>query len=368
MHASRQACQARSRPLRWFHLTVALLATWTFGCITPYEAGSNLYREGDLRGALDTWKEIGPNETDYRVAREQIEVVEAEFGRLLRRYEKRGEFYESEGRLAEALLSYRLALKLDPEQTALLRRVQRLVRQLDETEREALDRMRARLAAGELRLAGDDARELERLNPFSPRLQVDIRQVRAALGEKIFEYLEAGKASYRRSPDLAKRKFQQVLELDPGNEAARGYLSYIADRAQPKGPSKLNDDTRAALPELTDAQIIAEGHFSSARQAERDGDPFRALVQYDEALRINPKHPRAGIARKDLRERLLPRIDELEARAKQYFQDEDLQNAVLTWRQVLLIQPKRESAAYNLARAERMLARLEEIQAGDRAP
>jgi len=341
-------------------------------CVTRYEVGSNLYREGDLRGALETWRGIQPGEADHELAKTQITVVEAEFGRMLRRYEKRAEFYERENRLAEALLSYRLALKLAPDQPTLLARVQTLVRKLDKAERETLATMRTQLQAGKLKDANESARQLEELNPFNPSLQVDVRQVRAALGERVLRYLEEGKAEigkaiYADSRERARTNFQRVLDLDPKNKAALGYLSYLEELTEARKNARGGDGSEVAtqMPTPAQSEILAEGHYTSARRAERNGDPFAALVQYDQALRLNPKHPRAGAARDDLRAQLQPKIDELEARAKRYFQEEDLQNAVLMWRRVLLIQPRRESAAYNLARAERMLARLEELQAGE---
>jgi len=352
-------------------LTAPLLApltVWALACTTPYELGTTLYREGDIRGALETWRSIPAQDGDHGAAQTQISVVEAEFRRMLTRYEKRGLYYEGEGRLAEALLSYRLALKLDPEQPKLLGRVQELVRTLDTEQRQTLERMRASLEAGKLQAAGQDAQRLERLNPFSPGVQVEIRQVRAALGEEVLRFLEAGKASYPEAPRRAQRRFEQVLALDPGNETALGYLSYIQERAQPRAEkADAEPETAAALtpPMVSQAEILAEGHYRSATQAEAGGDAYRALQQYEEALRRNPSHPRAGVASSDLRKRLRPQIEELETRAKRYFQEEDLQNAVLMWKRVLLIEPQRESAAYNLARAERMLARLEELQAND---
>ena len=332
------------------------------GCATAFDQGSALYREGDLRGALDVWRSIGPDDGDHSSAQQQISLVEAEFERLLRRYEKRGQFYEGEGRLAEALLSYRLALKLDTDRPALLDRVQTLVRELDQRQSEALRIMSTALDQRELTQAGAKARELERLNPFSPGLQVEIRQVEAALGEQVLRFSETGTASYKKGFfEEAREQFQQVLALDPGNETALGYLSYIADRSSPAQSSR--EAREVPPPLLSQAEILAEGHFRAGGQAADAGNPYRALEQYDEAVRLNPSHPSAGLARNRLRERLTGQIPDLEARAKRYFQEEDLQNAVLMWKRVLLISPEQESAAYNLARAERMLAKLEELQA-----
>jgi tetratricopeptide (TPR) repeat protein len=342
-----------------------LLAAALVGCATPYERGAALYREGDLRGALDAWRNVAPGQSEHAEAQKQIGMVEAEFGRMLQRYEKRGLFYESEGRLAEALLSYRLALKLDPEQPELLTRVQQLVRSLDERKRQESQALRQELAGGDLVDAGQHARELEKLDPFSPVIQVDVRQVRAELGEEVLKNLESGKASYNAGARARARvSFEKVLELDPENETALGYLSYIRNDETRKRDAPESGGIAEPPVELTPAEISAEGYFRSATQAEQAQDLFRALQQYNAALRERPSHVKARAALEQLRDRMRPQIPELEITAKRYFQDEDLQNAVLTWKRVLLIDPERQSASNNLERAERMLARLEELQSG----
>lgn len=344
--------------------TIAWLLIALAGCTTPYERGAALYREGDLRGALDEWRTIPPEQREHAEAQKQIGMVEAEFGRMLTRYEKRGLFYEGEGRLAEALLSYRLALKLDPEQPELLGRVQTLVRNLNERKRGEGQALRDDLTAGNLVKAGQHARELEKLDPFSPAVQVDVRQARAELGAEVQKNMKSGEASLNSGAlARARKSFEKVLELDPENETALGYLSYIPSletRARQSEPSE-----PAVYPgDLTPSEINAEGYFRSAVQAEQSQDLFRALQQYTAALRARPAHAKARSGLDALRERMKPQVPELEATAKRYFQEEDLQNAVRTWKRVLLIDPDRQSAANNLERAERMLARLEELQAG----
>src|SRR5262245_58814349 len=162
------------RPAISWLLAISWLPAALAGCATLYERGAALYREGDLRGALDEWRTVDPNGTDNGEAKKQIGMVEAEFGRALQRYEKRGLFYEGEGRLAEALLSYRLALKLVPDQPELLKRVQTLMRTLDERKRGEGKGLRDEVAAGHLVEAGRHARELEQLDPFSPMVTVGV--------------------------------------------------------------------------------------------------------------------------------------------------------------------------------------------------
>jgi tetratricopeptide (TPR) repeat protein len=338
-------------------LLLALAAL--LGCASPLERGEALYRQGDVRGALDVWRGVAPDANDYEQVRARHEVVEAEFERLLLRYEKQAEFFEGEGRLAEAALYYRLTYTMDPRREALLERVQTLVRQLDARVREERGALREALDAGNLKGATSHARLLEALDPFDPTIQIEIRQLRATIGSEVLSAINAGEIAYaggRR--DDARESFKRVLELDPRNETALGYLSYIqrfegleAQRDLPPPPRSVSRE-----------EIVAEGHFRSARQAEKAGDPFGAIAEYEAALSVNAKHAGARKRLTGLRARLHPQVDELYERGKRYFQEEDLHNALRAWRRALSIDPTDERTRENVERAERMLARLEEIQ------
>ena len=66
-----------------------------------------------------------------------------------------------------------------------------------------------------------------------------------------------------------------------------------------------------------------------------------------------------------LRERLQPQVEDLYQRGVSFFQDEDLHNAVRSWRRALAIDPTDERTRDHVQRAVRMLKRLEEMQTGD---
>ena len=109
-------------------------------------------------------------------------------------------------------------------------------------------------------------------------------------------------------------------------------------------------------------EILAEGRYRSGQQAEEAGDPYRAIRDYEEALRIDPKHVIARRRLIALRSELLPRVPGLYEQGKRYFQDEDLEKALVVWRYALLISPDDQRTKENVDRAERILSRLEEIQ------
>jgi len=337
------------------------------GCAQAYDRGERLYSQGDVAGALAVWRSIPESSREYARAHARLETLEAELTSSLARYEKRAEFFEGEGRLAEAVLYYRLALKLDPDRPATLARVQKLFREQHAQEAVERKRLAAALAAGKLREANESAEKLNRLDPFDPGIQIEVRQVNAETGAQVLRSLEDGKRSYALGDRAgASAAFSRALELDPQNEAALGYLSYIrrydqeiADEDQRRRPSS---GGAPPPPTLSSQEILAEGHFRSGQQAEESGDPYRALEEYIAALRVDDKHAGAKRRLGALRQELAPRVPALYEQGKHYFQEEDLEKALAVWRDALLIAPDDQRTKENVDRAERILSRLEEIQ------
>ena len=331
-------------------------------CATPLERGQSLYRQGDLPGALVQWSKVQPGSRDGATAIERSESVSKELKSALVRYEKQAQFYEDEGRLAEAVLYYRLALKIDRSREATLSRVQSLARQLKTRVQKERSGLHAALDAGDLTRASARAAELERLDPFTPSIRIEIRQTRAATGAEVQRLLESGKRAYATGDRVAARSaFASVLVLDARNERALGYLSYIQRFEDLEQQRRLPPPPSA----ITQQEILAEGHFRAAQRARGGGEPFDALTEYLAALRIDPEHGASRRGLDKLRGELEPSVEELYAWGKRYFQQQDLHNALRVWRHVLLIDPNHQNTLENVQRAERMLSRLEEIQTDD---
>lgn len=339
--------------------TLALPIGGSLGCASPYDRGEDLYRQGDLRGAVEVWRAVEPSHRDYERSHARVETIETELARQLRRYEKRAAFFEKEGRLAEAILYFRLVTQLDPSRAALLDHVQQLARIAEQRCAEQRTAMRQALDARELALASRIAGELERLDPFDPAIRIEIRTVQAALAAEVQRHLDEGTHAYAAGErDRARDSFQKVLALDPGNDEVLGYLSYLQRFEEMEQRKELPPPPRTIPRE----EILSEGHFHSAERALAKNDPFLAITEYEAALRVNPRHTgaRAGLA--GLRQRMQPQVEPLYREGRTYFQDEDLHNALRVWRRALLIDPGHANLRENVARAEKILSRLEEIQ------
>jgi tetratricopeptide (TPR) repeat protein len=340
-------------------------------CTTPLEIGERRYREGDRLAALESWREIGPDSPYHDAAQRRIAQVEDEFEQLVVRYKKRGRYYERKERLAESVLNYRLALKLQPDDRETLEHVQQLARALAARRAELMARYREAMAAGDLALARSHVEALATLDPFDADVAAADRQLEGALGARVERLLVRGRRGYSSgNHDAAERAFRAVLELDPENASAQGYLSFIAriraEERREERPAPVA--ARHALPEpdeveATPAQIRAEGFYQNALSAERAGDAFGAIRFDVEALGADPAHGAARSHLADLRRRLAPGIPELVEAGRVAYQEEDLQSALDQWRRVLLIDPGHAQTRDYVARAERLLENLERLRA-----
>jgi tetratricopeptide (TPR) repeat protein len=341
-----------SRPLSARVVAVAALAF--AACVTPYERGERLYRQGDPGGAIDQWQAVPESNADHRDARERLVLVQVELERALDRYEKRAEFFESQDRLAEAVLYYRLAVKFDPSRTQILDHVQIVYRQLHRREAEERAGLTEALRALDLRRAAQYAETLEKLNPFDPAIQIDVGQVRAEIGVEVSRHMLEGERAFAAGDRAAaRRSFGEVLALEPDNEAARGYVKVMQDAQLSPWPRSTSRKAAAAV-----------GHFDAAEAARERGEHFLALAEYEAALKENAKHAAARRRQAELRSEMKPRVDRLYREGKQYYEEEDLQNALLKWDQALLIDPEDTRTSESAERARRILIRLDELAGG----
>ncbi len=347
-------------------IACALLALSWVGCGTPLAAGERLYREGDRLAALETWRAIPEDDTGHEKALERIAVVEEEFHQLVVRYKQRARYFEERGRLAESILDYRLALELQPDDSATLDHVQRLARIRADRKIRLASSYREAFAGSDLASARDILAELRRIDAFDPQLETEERRLEEALREELMLRLNHGRIRLAAGNHAAAQQaFHAVLELDAENESALGYLSFISTirrESERSGEGVASFD----LPLegfATDAEIRAEGFYQNAAAAERAGDVFAAIRHDQRALRANPGHEAAKHHLDLLRVRLTDEVDHLIESGRSAFRAEDLQSALDLWRRALLIDPDNERAQAYIHRAERHLANLEQLRA-----
>jgi tetratricopeptide (TPR) repeat protein len=344
---------------------LAVLALLPVACTSHLEMGERRYRDGDRIGALEIWRAVGEDDSEYPDVSERIAVLEDEFEQLVVRYIQRGRYFEARGRLAESILDYRLALALRPDDAETLTHVQALARTLADRKAELTIAYDAAFETGNLATARQRLEELRALDAFDPALETEERQLHDALRDEISRRLAAGRAGFSAgNHTAAQRSFHATLELDPQNESARGYLSYIATISQ---EARESGEPPAAFEVsqqfASDAQIRAEGFYQNAIASERAGDLYAAIRHDQRALRADSEHTDARAHLSGVRARLADDVDRLIEAGRAAFREEDLQSALDLWRQALLIEPENERTQAYIARAERQLENLERMRA-----
>lgn len=352
-------------------LAVLLLTTTLLACATKLELGERRYREGEPLAALAIWRGVEDDDFEYEAAQRRVAEVEQEFGQLVRYYKKRAVYYEERERLAESVLNYRLALKLQQEDRATLAHVQDLVRTLA-SEREAKrQEMRDSFARGDLAGARAALERLRTLDPFSPETTNDARQLEAALATEIERRLARGRRGFSSGDhDLAEQAFRSALELDPSNETAQGYLSFI-ERIRAQERETVANRSAGVDPRevrASDVEIRAEGLYRNALAAEQKNEPFDAIRWDIRALQADPNHARARRHLDGLRARMRPEVDGLIESGRRKFQQEDLQGALDLWRRALLIEPNHAEAREYAERAEQLLENLDRLRGAPLPP
>ncbi len=347
------------------------------GCATPLEVGERAYQRGDREGAIDAWRNIDSAELDYASARGRIDAVSEERGQLVTRHQQRARYFEERGRLAEAVLDYRLALRIEPGNRETLAHVQELSRRLAKARAEGLALFRAAYEREDLGAARVHIASLRNLDAFSPEVADEQRRLAEALASRIDASLARGSRGFDAGNfEAAEGAFRAVLELDPQNESARGYLAYIErNRAEAAAPnleaSAPNPDPdeivqtrrREPRPRATESEIRAEGFLQNALSAEAAGDPLQA-IRYDLAgLDADAQHAGARSHLASLRRALASQVPGWLEAGRRYYQQENLQAALDQWERVQLVDPDNGEAGEYAARARKLLERLEELRA-----
>ena len=206
------------------------------GCASPGESGELLYSAGDLRGAIEAWRAADPVAHAARIA-----AVEQELAGRVQRYIANAQTLERDGRIAEALLDYRLAFELRPDDTANLAHIQQLAREAVTQRTALLEAYREVRARGDLKAAEPALEKLRRLDPFEPAYQSEELRLRAVIADEqrarreraraarlaqVESLVEAGRAAFGDEQlETALDLWRRALMIDPENERIQAYIA-----------------------------------------------------------------------------------------------------------------------------------------------
>jgi len=225
-----------SRLARAAAVWLAVGALGIAGCASPGEYGEVLYREGDLRGAIDSWRAADASGLAPRIA-----VVEKELAASVASYIGAARDLERDGRLAEALLNYRLALELQPDDAENLAHVQQLAREVVAQRAALLEAYREVRTRGDLAAAEPALAKLRRLDPFEPAYQSEELRLRSAIEDEqrarreriraarmaqVESLVEAGRTAFGDEKlETALDLWRRALLIDPENERIQAYIA-----------------------------------------------------------------------------------------------------------------------------------------------
>lgn len=211
------------------------------GCASTLEVGERHYREGNHAGALKIWRGVPADDPTYPEVAARISAVEAEFDRLVVGYQQDAGVFEAEGRVAESILDYRLALKFQPDNEAALAHVQRLARELSERKKALWSDYERDVERRDLDAARESLARLRSLDPFDPEYVIEERQlhaalsvewrmrrarIRAELAEEVVALIEAGREAFGEEQlELARTLWRRALLIDPENERVIAYIA-----------------------------------------------------------------------------------------------------------------------------------------------
>jgi tetratricopeptide (TPR) repeat protein len=206
------------------------------GCVSPGENGEVLYREGDLRGAIESWRADDESGLAPRIA-----AVEKELAARVASYIGAARDLERDSRLAEALLNYRLALELEPGDAENLAHVQQLAREVVAKRNTLLEAYREIRARGDLAAAEPALAKLRRLDPFEPAYQSEELRLRSAIEDEqrarreriraarmaqVESLVEAGRTAFGDEQlETALDLWRRALLIDPENERIQAYIA-----------------------------------------------------------------------------------------------------------------------------------------------
>jgi len=341
---------------------------FALACTTPLAEGERLYREGDRLGALESWRAIPADSFEHAESQERIAFVEAESDGLATRYKQRARYHEHQELLAESILYYRLALKLQPDDSESLAHVQTLARTLAERKAALGEQYDAALEVADLATASARLDEMRTLDSFDPTLQTERQILNDAIEPAIDERIATGRRLYM-AGDLAgaKRSFGSVLELAPDNATAQGYISIISQmqrEAEAKSESAHSATFAASkgFAPIDEARAEVEGLVDNARRAVRRRKPYDAIKLYERALAENPDHPEAKHELEILRRQLAPTIDARIEAGRRAYREENLELARDIWDEVLLVDEDNERARAYRDRAKQQLRNLDRLR------
>lgn len=294
-----------------------------------------------------------------------------------------------ENRYHDSEVHFRLAQAYDPAFSAAGAAADSAAMALDADREDALQRADAHFEAKRYVEASRGYTQILNMDPGNEYARARIRDIQSMLRSYFVELIQAGDSlRVRRETDRARRKYQEALDLDPGNDSliariaglrevasenvrtmlnrARTYLRQDQlDEAEREYERVLSNDPRNSQARQGLASVRsrrAEIQFEQGKQTFTEGKLLDALKTFLEVLDRNPRHREAAEYLDRTRQALKPDIETYFRAGLQYYTRDNYQAAIAEWDKVLLIDPNHQGTLEYRKRADEKLKALERLR------
>lgn len=216
-----------------------------------------------------------------------------------------------------------------------------------------------------------------------------MREIQTLLASYFIEMIQTGDSlRARREIEQARKRYQQALDLDPGNDSLMARLAGLREMAREnistmlsRGRASLNRNQLDEAEREFEAVLAIDRQNSQARQglatvrSQRtellfeqgknqlaEGKNMEALTTFLQVLERNPRHREASQYLERTRDGLKSEIETYFRAGLQHYTKDNYQAAIDEWDKVLLIDPNHQGTIEYRKRAEEKLKALQRLK------
>ncbi len=303
--------------------------------------GLGYYSQGNYQKARQAFEETLRLEPEHAEAQRYLEKTQADLELQKSQVNSmiaRAQTFERRQQYLNAYKVYREVLNLDPNQEVARRQIRALQTNLDTFVQQKMQAGAAAFQRGDLERAEREFQAVLAMTPnhrealsYRQRIQEQIRANLDELMRSGTRWLEA------REWAKAADAFERVLAMEPANKLAN---------------SKRNE----AL-----SVLGLKGQFARGEEHFRRGEFVLAMEMFDKVLTKDPENSRARKYLDDAQRQLNLKVDQYFNNGLSFYANEDYDKAIVEWRQALALNPKHAQSLEFIEKARLKLEALEKL-------
>jgi tetratricopeptide (TPR) repeat protein len=192
------------------------------------EAGKKYAKNGDSLEALNEWNlalQIDPNNDDVKDAIKGLKAVKKD---RIKALVAQGEGYVQSNDLADAILSFKKAREIDPDNSKVRKRLKQLQGKQSDASDTLYEKAETKYQNGDLKTALKDLQEAKQVDPSDSKIAGLLFKVQKDITVKVKELDSDGTDLFNAgNKDQALAKFQEVLKLKSNDDTANDYVKQL---------------------------------------------------------------------------------------------------------------------------------------------